>query len=123
MDMAAILYDIQSSDEIIMPSYTFVSTANAFVLRGARIVFVDIRPDTMNIDEKLIEDAITPKTKILMMMHYAGVGCEMDRIREIAIKHKLLLIEDAAMGIMAYYKDRMLGNQKYFLWRRWGSAF
>ena len=110
LEMAAILAGIQAGDEVIMPSFTHPSTANAFVLRGARIVFVDIRPDTMNIDEKLIEDAITPKTKILMMMHYAGVGCEMDRIREIAIKHKLLLIEDAAMGIMAYYKDRMLGT-------------
>ena len=87
-----------------MPSYTFVSTANAFVLRGAKVVFVDIRPDTMNIDENLIEDAITDKTKAIVPVHYAGVACEMDTINEIAKKHNLIVIEDAAQGIMSTYK-------------------
>lgn len=109
-EMAALLADIQPGDEVIMPSYTFVSTADAFVLRGAVPVFVDIRPDTMNIDEKLIEDAITPKTKAIVPVHYAGVGCEMDTIMEIAKKHNLLVIEDAAQGIMATYKGRALGT-------------
>lgn len=109
-EMAAILAGIQSGDEVIMPSYTFVSTADAFVLRGAKAVFVDIRPDTMNIDENLIEDAITEKTKAIVPVHYAGVGCEMDKICEIARKYHLKVVEDAAQGIMATYKGRMLGS-------------
>ena len=108
LEMAAILLDIQPGDEVIMPSYTFVSTANAFVLRGARIVFVDIRPDTMNIDESLIEDAITPQTKAVVVVHYAGVACEMDTITDIARRHNLCVIEDAAQGMMASYKGRPL---------------
>ena len=108
--MAALLIDIQPGDEVIMPSYTFVSTANAFVLRGAKIVFVDIRPDTLNIDEKLIEAAITPKTKAISPVHYAGVGCEMDTIMDIANRHCLFVIEDAAQGIMSTYKGRALGT-------------
>lgn len=110
LEMAAILAGIEPGDEVIMPSYTFVSTANAFVLRGAKIVFVDIRPDTMNIDEKLIEAAITPKTKAIVPVHYAGVGCEMDAILEIAKRHDLYVIEDAAQGVMGYYKGKALGS-------------
>jgi dTDP-4-amino-4,6-dideoxygalactose transaminase len=110
LEMAAILTDIQSGDEIIMPSYTFVSTANAFVLRGGVPVFVDIRPDTLNIDEKLIEEAITRKTKAIVPVHYAGVGCEMDVIMAIARRHKLLVIEDAAHCVKATYKGRELGS-------------
>jgi dTDP-4-amino-4,6-dideoxygalactose transaminase len=110
LEMAAILLDIQPGDEVIMPSYTFVSTANAFVLRGAKIVFVDIRPDTMNIDETLIEAAITPKTKAIVPVHYAGVACEMDTIMAIADRHQLFVIEDAAQGMMATYKERPLGS-------------
>lgn len=110
LEMAALLIDIQPGDEVIMPSYTFVSTANAFVLRGAKIVFVDIRPDTLNIDEKLIEAAITPKTKAISPVHYAGVGCEMDTIMDIANRHCLFVIEDAAQGIMSTYKGRALGT-------------
>lgn len=109
-EMAAILVDIQPGDEVIMPSYTFVSTADAFVLRGAKIVFVDIRPDTMNIDETLIEDAITEKTKAIVPVHYAGVACEMDTIMDIAIRHNLCVIEDAAQGVMSTYKGRALGT-------------
>lgn len=109
-EMAAILADIQPGDEVIMPSYTFVSTADAFVLRGAKIVFVDIRPDTMNIDETLIEDAITDKTKAIVPVHYAGVACEMDTIMDIAIRHNLCVIEDAAQGVMSTYKGRALGT-------------
>lgn len=109
LEMSAILADIQEGDEVIMPSYTFVSTANAFVLRGAKIVFVDIRPDTMNIDEKLIEQAITPKTKAIVPVHYAGVGCEMDTILDIAKRHNLKVIEDAAQGVMGFYKGKALG--------------
>ena len=109
-ELAAILADIKPGDEVIMPSYTFVSTADAFVLRGATAVFVDIRPDTMNIDEKLIEDAITEKTKAIAPVHYAGVGCEMDTIMEIAAKHHLQVIEDAAQGIMSEYKGKALGT-------------
>lgn len=108
-EMAALLSDIQPGDEIIMPSYTFVSTADAFVLRGATAVFVDIRPDTMNIDETLIEDAITPRTKAIVPVHYAGVSCEMDTIMDIAKRHNLKVIEDAAQGIMSTYKGRQLG--------------
>lgn len=110
LEMAAILIDIQPGDEVIMPSYTFVSTANAFVLRGATIVFVDIRPDTLNIDEKLIEAAITPKTKAIVPVHYAGVACEMDEIMELAKRYDLVVIEDAAQGMMATYKGRALGS-------------
>lgn len=110
LEMAAILAHIQPGDEIIMPSYTFVSTANAFALRGGVPVFVDIRPDTFNIDEALIEAAITPRTKAIVAVHYAGVGCEMDVIMSIAEKYGLLVIEDAAQGIMSSYKGRPLGS-------------
>lgn len=110
LEMAALLIDIQPGDEIIMPSYTFVSTANAFVLRGGVPVFVDIRPDTLNIDETKIEQAITSKTKAIVPVHYAGVGCEMDIILDIAQRHGLYVIEDAAQGFMATYKDRPLGS-------------
>ncbi len=110
LELAVLLADIKPGDEVIMPSYTFVSTADAFVLRGAKVVFVDIRPDTMNIDEKLIEDAITDKTKCIAPVHYAGVGCEMDTIMDIARRHNLQVIEDAAQGIMATYKGKALGT-------------
>ncbi len=110
LEMAALLADIKVGDEVIMPSYTFVSTANAFVLRGARIIFVDIRPDTLNIDEKLIEAAITSKTKAIVPVHYAGVGCEMDAISELAKAYNLKVIEDAAQGVNAYYKGKALGT-------------
>lgn len=110
LEMAAILSDIQPGDEVIMPSYTFVSTANAFVLRGGVPVFVDIRPDTLNINESLIEDAITPRTKAIVPVHYAGVACEMDAIMGIARRYGLLVIEDAAQGIMASYKGKPLGT-------------
>ena len=109
-EMAAILSNIKPGDEVIMPSYTFVSTADAFVLRGAKAVFVDVRPDTMNIDENLIEDAITDKTKAIVPVHYAGVSCEMDKIMEIAKNHNLMVIEDAAQGIMSEYKGKALGT-------------
>ena len=109
-ELAALLAEIQPGDEVIMPSYTFVSTADAFVLRGAVPVFVDIRPDTMNIDEKLIEAAITEKTKAIVPVHYAGVSCEMDTIMDIAKRHNLVVIEDAAQGIMSTYKGRALGT-------------
>lgn len=110
LEMAAILLDIQEGDEVIMPSYTFVSTANAFVLRGAKIVFVDIRPDTMNIDETKIEQVITDKTKVIIPVHYAGVGCEMDTIVDIANRHNLFVVEDAAQGMMSSYKGKALGT-------------
>ena len=110
LDMAAILADIKPGDEVILPSFTFVSTANAFVLRGAKLVFVDIRPDTQNIDEKLIENAITDKTKAIAPVHYAGVGCEMDTIMDIAKKHNLVVVEDAAQGVMSTYKGKALGS-------------
>jgi len=110
LEMAALLSDIKEGDEIIMPSYTFVSTADAFVLRGAKIVFVDIRPDTMNIDENLIEDAITEKTRAIVPVHYAGVSCNMDRIMEIANRYGLVVIEDAAQGVMSEYKGQALGT-------------
>ena len=110
LEMAAILLDIKEGDEVILPSYTFVSTANAFALRGAQLVFVDIRPDTNNIDEKLIEAAITDKTKVIVPVHYAGVGCEMDTIMAIAREHGLKVVEDAAQGVNAFYKGRMLGG-------------
>lgn len=109
-ELAALLTDIKEGDEVILPSYTFVSTADAFVLRGAKAVFVDVRPDTMNIDENLIEDAITERTKVIAPVHYAGVGCEMDKIMEIAKKHNLMVVEDAAQGIMASYKGKPLGT-------------
>lgn len=109
-ELAALLADIKPGDEVIMPSYTFVSTANAFVLRGATAVFVDIRPDTMNLDEKKIEDAITERTRVIAPVHYAGVGCEMDTIMDIAGRHQLMVIEDAAQGIMASYKGKPLGT-------------
>ncbi len=110
LEMAALLADLRSGDEVIMPSYTFVSTANAVVLRGAIPVFVDIRPDTLNIDENLIEAAITKKTKAILPVHYAGVSCEMDTILDIAQRHKLFVIEDAAQGVMSKYKGRPLGS-------------
>lgn len=110
LEMAAIIADIRPGDEVIMPSYTFPSTANAFVLRGAKIVFVDIRPDTMNVNEKLIEGAITSKTKVIVPVHYAGVACEMDKIMAIAKKYHLLVIEDAAQALLAYYKGAPLGT-------------
>lgn len=109
-ELAALLADIREGDEVIMPSYTFVSTADAFVLRGAKVVFVDIRPDTMNIDERLIEDAITERTRAIVPVHYAGVACEMDTIMDIAKRHNLMVIEDAAQGIMASYKGKALGT-------------
>ena len=110
LEMAAILADLQPGDEVILPSYTFVSTANAFVLRGAVPVFVDIRPDTQNMDEMTIEAAITARTRVIVPVHYAGVGCEMDTIMAIAEKHHLLVVEDAAQGIMASYRNRALGS-------------
>ena len=110
LEMSAILLDIKPGDEVIMPSFTFVSTANAFVLRGAVPVFVDIRPDTLNIDENLIEAAITDRTRAIVLVHYAGVSCEMNRILEIAEKHELKIVEDAAQGIMSKYEDKPLGS-------------
>lgn len=109
LELAAILIDIKEGDEVIMPSYTFVSTANAFVLRGAKIIFIDVRPDTMNMDASLIEAAITPKTRAIVPVHYAGVACEMDTILAIAEKHDLWVIEDAAQGVMSTYKGKALG--------------
>ncbi|CAI2133947.1 dTDP-4-amino-4,6-dideoxygalactose transaminase [Serratia bockelmannii] len=110
LEMAAILLDIQPGDEVIMPSFTFVSTANAFVLRGAKVVFVDLRPDTMNIDETKIEAAITDKTRAIVPVHYAGVACEMDTIMALAKKHNLFVVEDAAQGVMSTYKGKALGT-------------
>lgn len=110
LEMAAILINIQPGDEVIMPSYTFVSTANAFVLRGAKIIFVDIRPDTMNMDETLIERAISSKTKAIVPVHYAGVGCEMDMIMDIADNYDLCVVEDAAQGVNSFYKEKPLGT-------------
>ena len=109
-ELAALLADIKPGDEVIMPAYTFVSTADAFVLRGAVPVFVDIRPDTMNLDEKLIEDAVTERTRAIVPVHYAGIACEMDAIMEIADRHGLVVIEDAAQGIMSSYKGKALGT-------------
>lgn len=109
LEMAALLLDIQPGDEIIMPSYTFVSTANAFALRGGVPVFIDVRADTLNLDERLIEAAITPRTRAIAVVHYAGVACEMDTIMEIARRHGLPVVEDAAQGVMATYKGRALG--------------
>jgi len=110
LELAAMLIDVKEGDEVIMPSYTFVSTANAFVLRGAKIVFVDVRPDTMNIDETKIEAAITDKTKVIVPVHYAGVACEMDTIMALADKYKLFVVEDAAQGMMSTYKGKALGT-------------
>lgn len=110
LDMAALLCGINPGDEVILPSFTFSSTANSFVLAGANLVFVDIRPDTMNIDETKIEEAITDKTKVICPVHYAGVACEMDTIMDIAKRHKLLVVEDAAQGVMSTYKGKALGT-------------
>lgn len=110
LEMAAILCEIKPGDEVILPSFTFCSTANCFVQRGATLVFVDVRKDTMNIDEKKIEKAITPKTKVICVVHYAGVACEMDEIMEIARKHRILVVEDAAQAICSSYKGRPLGT-------------
>lgn len=110
LEMAALLCDIRPGDEVILPSYTFSSTANAFVLFGAKLVFVDIRPDTMNINEHLIENAITEKTKVIVPVHYAGVACEMDTIMDVARRYNLLVVEDAAQGVMSTYKGRALGS-------------
>lgn len=110
LEMAAILSGIGPGDEVIMPSFTFVSTGDAFVMRGARIKYVDIRPDTMNIDERLIEEAITSRTKLIVPVHYAGVACEMDTIMSIAQQHNLMVVEDAAQGMMSTYKGRLLGT-------------
>ncbi|EUA32286.1 aminotransferase class-V family protein [Mycobacterium intracellulare] len=127
LELAALLCDLRPGDEVIVPSYTFVSTANSFVLRGAKPAFVDIRPDTLNIDERLIEQAITPRTRAIFPIHYAGVACEMDSIMDIAERHGLLVVEDAAQGVYAQYKNRWLGtighlgcysfsrNQEYFV--------
>src|SRR4051794_7691826 len=109
LDIAALLLDLEPGDEVIMPSFTFVSTANAFVLRGAVPVFVDIREDTLNLDDKLIEEAITPRTRAIAPIHYAGVACEMDTVLAIGQRHRLAIVEDAAQGIMAAYKGRPLG--------------
>lgn len=110
LEMAALLCGLQDGDEVILPSYTFSSTANAFVLAGARLVFVDVRPDTMNIDENKIEQAITDKTKVIVAVHYAGVACEMDRIMDIASRHNLKVVEDAAQAVTSMYKGRFLGT-------------
>lgn len=110
LEMAALLLDIEPGDEIIMPSYTFVSTANAFVLRGGVPVFVDVREDTLNIDERLVEGAITPRTRAIVPVHYAGIACEMDVLMDIARRHRLKVVEDAAQGVMATYKGRALGS-------------
>ena len=110
LEMAAVLTQVKEGDEVIMPSYTFVSTADAFVQRGANIVFVDIRPDTMNLDERLLEDAITDRTRVIVPVHYAGVACEMDTILDIARRHHLMVVEDAAQGFDAYYKGKSLGT-------------
>lgn len=114
LEMAGILCNIQPGDEVILPSYTFVSTANAFVLRGAVPVFVDIRPDTLNIDETLIEAAITPRTRAIVPVHYAGVACEMDTIMDIAERHQLFVVEDAAQALLSTYKGRALGTIGHF---------
>ena len=110
LELSALLADIRPGDEVICPSYTFISTANAFVLRGAKIVFVDIRPDTMNLDERKIEAALTPRTRAIVPVHYAGVACEMDEIMRIADTHRLIIVEDTAQGIFSSYKGRALGT-------------
>ena len=110
LEMAALMCDLEPGDEVILPSFTFSSTATAFVLAGAKLVFVDVRPDTMNIDETKIEAAITDKTKVICAMHYAGVACEMDTIMDIARRHGLKVVEDAAQGVMSTYKGKALGT-------------
>lgn len=110
LDMAMLLCDLKDGDEVILPSYTFSSTATACVLAGAKLVFVDIRPDTMNIDENKIEEAITERTKVIMVVHYAGIACEMDKIMDIAHKYNLIVVEDAAQGVMSQYKGKSLGT-------------
>src|SRR5690242_16214753 len=110
LEMAAMLLNLKNGDEVLMPSFTFTSTANAVVLRGAKPVFVDIRPDTLNIDERLVERAITPRTRAICPIHYAGIACEMDAIMDIAERHGLWVVEDAAQGVYARYKDRWLGT-------------
>ena len=110
LEMAALLLDIEPGDEVIMPSFTFVSTANAFVLRGSTPVFVDVREDTLNLDERLVEGAVTPRTRAIVPVHYAGVGCEMDTIMAIAQRHRLKVVEDAAQAVMSTYKGRALGS-------------
>ena len=110
LDMAMLLCDLKPGDEVILPSFTFSSTATSAVLAGAKLVFVDIRPDTMNIDETKIEAAITPRTKVIVPVHYAGVACEMDTIMDIAKRHGLMVVEDAAQGVMSTYKGRALGT-------------
>lgn len=110
LEMSALLLELVPGDEVIMPSYTFVSTANAVVLRGATPIFVDIRPDTLNLDERLVEAAITPRTRAIFPVHYAGVSCEMDEINEIAARHDIAVVEDAAQGVMAQYKGKPLGS-------------
>jgi dTDP-4-amino-4,6-dideoxygalactose transaminase len=110
LEMAAILCDVKEGDEVILPSFTFVSTANAFYLRGAKLIFVDIRPDTLNLDETRIEDALSDQTKVIVPVHYAGVGCEMDTITDLADQHNLFVVEDAAQAVNAKYKDRFLGT-------------
>src|SRR6266852_6079112 len=110
LEMAALLLDIQPGDEVIIPSFTFVSVANAFVLRGARPVFIDIRPDTLNLDEKLLESLITPRTKAILVVHYAGAGCEMDAIMEIAGHHGVAVVEANAQGLFGKYKGKNLGT-------------
>ncbi len=110
LEMAAMLCGISEGDEVILPSYTFVSTANAFYIRGAKLKFIDVRPDTLNMDEKLLEEAITERTKVIVPVHYAGVACEMDVINEIANKHSVVVVEDAAQGVNAKYKDKYLGT-------------
>ena len=110
LDMAALMCGINEGDEVILPSFTFSSTANAFVLAGARLVFVDIRPDTMNIDENKIEEAVTDRTRVIVAVHYAGISCDMERIMEIAQKYNLMVVEDAALGVMSTYKGKALGS-------------
>jgi dTDP-4-amino-4,6-dideoxygalactose transaminase len=110
LEMAALLLELEPGDEVIMPSFTFVSTANAFVLRGARPVFIDIRPDTLNLDERQLESAITPRTKAIVVVHYAGVACELDTVMEIARRHRLVVVEDAAQALMSRYKQKPLGG-------------
>lgn len=135
LDMAMLLCDLQPGDEVILPSYTFSSTATSAVLAGAKLVFVDVRPDTMNIDENKIEDAITDRTKVIIAMHYAGVACEMDTIMDIAKRHNLIVVEDAAQGVMSKYKGKYLGTigtfgcysfhetKKLFHGRRWSISY
>ena len=110
LDMAALLCELKPGDEVILPSFTFSSTANSFVLAGAKLVFVDVRPDTMNIDEKKIEAAITERTRVIVPVHYAGVACEMDTIMDIAKRYNLMVVEDAAQGVMSSYKGKALGT-------------